>query len=171
MEKIRIEKILREYKTKKSLVETTNARIEAYRNAINNPDLITEWSYSESSRELGMPGSPTRNTLSPVEKAICEKELTIDIMKDWINEDNSRIFRTRIEVSQIETALTALTKQERYIVECKYFERMSWRDIEINFNQQFRHQNYITESGIRKINVQAVETLKTILEAFYDKVA
>jgi len=166
---IRIETILREYRTKKSLVDTTMARIEAYCNVINNPTLVSEWLESPCGGELGMPRA--KNNTSSVEREVCKKELTIETIKEWIAEDQARIFKTTIEVKQIETAMNALTKQEKYIIEFKYFERMCWKGIELNFNEQFRQQNYITDSGIKKINAQAMATLQTILTPFYSKIA
>lgn len=66
--------------------------------------------------------------------------------------------------------MAALTKQQRFIVECKYFERMFWNDIEINYNDKFsRPKNYITVSGIRKMNTEALELLAEILEHYYNR--
>ena len=92
MNKTQLEKILREYKIKKSILETTNARIKAYTDAMNNPELIASWGYSINTRELGMPGAPLRNTSSPIEREICDSELTIEIIKEWIAEDMGRIY-------------------------------------------------------------------------------
>ena len=166
---MKIETVLREYKIKKSLVETTVARIDAYNDIINNPLLVAEWTIYPTGTELGMPKA--KNNTSTVEREICKRELTIETIKEWIADDEARIFKTTIEVKQIETAMDALTKQEKFIIEFKYFERMCWKNIEMNFNEQFRQQNYITDSGIKKINTQAVATLQTILNGFYDKIA
>lgn len=168
---MRITEILKEYKWKKSLVDTTLARIKAYKNVIDNPELISEWSWSESGKELGMPGAPLRNTSSPIEKQVCQQELTVEILRQWIKEDESRIFRAKTEVEQVEKALEGLTLQQKYVVECKYFERMNWREIEININDHFRQQNNITESGLRKINAEALQQLEVVLYSFYNKVS
>jgi len=87
---------------------------------------------------------------------------------EWISEEQSRIFHTRLEVTQIESALNALTQQERFIIECKYFEGMNWRSIEVNVNTKYREANYITEAGIRKINSKALDKIKIVLDSFYD---
>ena len=163
MNKIQLEKILREYKTKKSIVDTTKARIQAYTEAIDNPELISSWSYSINTRELGMPGAPLRNTSSPVEREICETELTIDKIKEWIVEDKNRIYRYDLQINIIEGALKALTEQERYIIGLKYFERMNWSNIEMNFNSQFKQKNDITSGQARNINDQAVDSLLEII--------
>jgi len=163
LNKIQLEKILREYKTKKSIVNTTIARIEAYTEAINNPELISSWNYSINTRELGMPGSPTRNISSPVEMEICATELTIETIEEWIVEDRNRIYKSNLQINIIEGALKALTEQEKYIIGLKYFEKMNWNNIEINFNNQFKQKNDITSGQARNINEQAIENLLQII--------
>ena len=162
-----IEKTLKEYKHKKSLVDTTLARIGQYNFAIDNPDMIADLSYSTVSRELGMPGAPLRNTSSCVERIVMEKELTIEDLREWIKDDESRIFFIKLEVEQIEIALCSLNPQEKYILELKYFDNLFWRDIEINFNNRFRGQNYVGDERLRKINKSALTEIKTILSPFY----
>lgn len=168
MERGQIEQLLRQYKTKKSLVESADARIKAWDHARVNPDIILENYYSMDSREPGMPGSPNRNIASPQERILTERELTSNTLLDWIKEEESRIFHTKLEVTQIESALNALTQQERFIIECKYFEGMNWRSIENNVNSKYREVNYITEAGIRKINSKALDKIKIVLDSFYD---
>jgi DNA-directed RNA polymerase specialized sigma subunit len=119
-------------------------------------------------KEIGMPGSPNRNTSSPQERILTQRELTTNTILEWISEEQSRIFHTRLEVTQIESALNALTQQERFIIECKYFEGMNWRSIEVNVNSKYREVNYITEAGIRKINSKALDKIKIVLDSFYD---
>lgn len=160
---MQLEKILREYKIKKSIVDTTNARIQAYEDAIKNPELIKTWSYSINTRELGMPGSPTRNTSSPVEQEVCATMLTIDIVREWIVDDKSRIYKLALQVNIIESALKALTEQEKYIILLKYFEKMNWNNIEVNFNNQFKQKNDISSEQIRKLSTQVLDSLLEII--------
>ncbi|WFA10352.1 hypothetical protein [Tissierella sp. Yu-01] len=162
-----IEAALRDYKRKKSIIETTLLRIDQFKEAIKDP-----YSFSGvllgTSREPGMPSSNNGGG-SSVEIAIEDKEKAIELLHEWINDDKSRIYHYQIEKEQIDAALGALTKQQRYIIECKYFEDMFWRDIEINFNDKFRGQNYITISGIRKMNSDALNMLADILEPYYNR--
>ncbi|WP_045517745.1 hypothetical protein [Clostridium sporogenes] len=169
MKNINIEEVLKEYRGKKSIVETTLARIEAYRYALAHPEIIAENYYNVNTKEPGMPGAPLRNTSSPIERGIEIKELTEEAIKEWIEEDESRIFFYQLEVEQIEKALQGLTHQEKYIVELKYFDSMFWREIERNFNDKFRQNNYITTSGLRKMTNRALAKLKETLAPFYNR--
>lgn len=162
-----IENALRDYRRKKSVVETTLARIENYKEAIENPDSFTHI-FLGSPVEPGMPRG-TGKKVSTVELAITDKEEAIERLREWIKDDQSRIYPYQIELEQLNGALNALTMQERFIIECKYFENMFWRDIEINFNDKFRQQNYITVEGIRKMNRQALELMARILEPYYTR--
>lgn len=160
------EKALKDYKRKKSIVETTLLRIETYTKAIEDPESFTHVLPS-SKVSPGMPRGT--NLSSPVEMAISDKEKAVELLNEWIKDDKSRIYPYQIELEQIDAALKALNKQERFIIECKYFEDMFWRDIEINLNDTFRQQNYITVEGIRKINRQAIEILSKILKFYYNR--
>jgi len=164
-----LEKRLRDYKRKKSILETTLSRIEVYENAISNPDEFNGL-YLGKSKEVGMPSGKGFKCSSPVEFDILSKEDEIQRLKEWIKEDKSKIYMLQIEMEQLTAALNAITNQKRYIVECKYFEKMFWRDIEISFNNKFRQQNYISTEGIRKLNRQALYTLSEILSPFYDRI-
>lgn len=162
-----IENALRDYKRKKSIVETTLARIEALKNAINNPDEFRSL-FLGTSREPGMPKS-TGGYRSIVEIEVTDKERAIEILKEWIDEEKSRIYPYQIELEQIDGALNALTKHQRFIIELKYFEGMFWRDIELTFNDKYRQQNYITYEGLKKMNKEALEVLTRILEPYYTR--
>ena len=161
-----IETALRDYKRKRSVIETTLLRIETFKEAIKDPD-----SYNGvllgTSRELGMPSSGNGGGGSSVEIAIENKERVAELLEEWIKDDQSRIYPYQIEKEQIDAALGALTRQQRYIVECKYFEDMFWRDIEVVFNDKFRQKNYITYEQLKKLNKDSLDLLINILEPYY----
>ena len=163
-----IENALRDYRRKKSVIETTLARIETYQEAISNPD-IHRGLFLGSSKEPGMPMSSTYGGTSAVEYAILSKEDEIKLLHEWISDDRSRIYPYQIELQQIDGALGALNKQQRFIIEYKYFEGKFWRELEKDFNEEFRGHNYITVEGIRKMNRQAIELMEKILKPYYNR--
>lgn len=161
-----IESALRDYRRKQSVVETTLARIENYKEAKNNPDSFTHI-FPEPSREPGMPKGT--GVSSSVEYAVTNKEKAAYILDEWIKDDCSRIYPYQIEIEQLGGALNALTKQQKFIIECKYCEGMFWRELEVAFNEKFRGHNYITSEGIRKMNRQALELIGKILKPYYNR--
>lgn len=161
-----VEEALLDYKRKKSVVETTLERIKVFERAINNPE-EHEGLFLGPSKEPGMPKGSGYSGTSAVEHEVLSNEEQTEVLKQWIKDDKSRIYPYEVEIKQIEGALKSLTHEERYIVECKYFEKMFWRNIEISFNDRFRQQNYITTEGIKKINRQALEILTEILNPYF----
>ncbi|NLY47210.1 MAG: hypothetical protein GX053_14660 [Tissierella sp.] len=161
-----IESALKDYKRKKSVIETTLLRIGAFKEAMEDPESFREI-FPIPKVSLGMPKADSVS--SYVERSIIDKEEAIEILKEWIKDDKSRIYPYQIEIEQIDAALEALTMQERFIIECKYLEGMFWNEIEINFNNKFRQKNYITISGIRKMNSDALNMLSKILEPYYNR--
>lgn len=167
MEKI-IEVELRDFKRKKSVIETTLSRVEAYRQAIGNPESFSGI-MPGNTREVGMPkGSCSIG--SEVEKIILDKEQAVTILTEWIKDDLSRIYPLQVEAEQIEGALGALNSQQRYIVQCKYIENMFWRDIEHGFNEKFKNDNYIGYERLKKMNKEGLIEITKILEVFYSRI-
>lgn len=162
-----IEVGLKDYRRKKSVIETTLLRIDTYKAAIEDPETFTQI-FLGSHIEPGMPRGSGRGG-SSVEMAITNKEKAIELLKQWIEDDKSRIYPYQIEKEQIDAAMGALNRQQKFIIECKYFEDMFWREIEIPFNDIFRGQNYITYEGLKKINKQTLEILAITLEPYYSR--
>lgn len=164
-----IETALRDYKRKRSVIETTLLRVEQFKEAIEDPDAFTSI-FIRNYIEPGMPrGKGGIGGGSSVEKSVQDKEEAIELLRQWINDDKSRIYPYQIEKEQIDAALGALTRQQVYIIECKYFEDMFWRDIEVSFNEKFRQKNYITYEQLKKLNKDALDLLTNILEPYYSR--
>lgn len=163
-----IEDALRDYKRKKSVIETTRERIKVFKRALEHPE--ENWEvYLWPSIDITMPRKQGGYKESTVEHAALEGEKKYRRLKEWIKDDKSRIYPLEIEVKQLEGALNALTEQQRYIIECKYFEDMFWKEIEISYNNTFSQQNYISQEGLRKVNREALELLSEILEPYYNR--
>lgn len=163
-----VEESLKDYKRKKAIIETTLERIKIYEEAINNPELH-DGLFLKQSIEPGMPRASNYRSTSPVEENIISEEKAVELLKIWIKEDHSRIYPYQIEKEQIDMAMGALNEQEKYILECKFFNNMFWRDIEIGFNDRFRQNNFITSSGLKKMNIEALGKLGNILKPYYKK--
>ena len=159
-----IESALKNYKKRRSIVETIEIRIEAYERML--ADFDDDCFEISEPQELGMPRSPNRSG-SPTERAIMLMECSREEVKEIIKADKSRLFWPKLEIEQIDKALEGLTPWERYIVGIKYFDGLSWRNIEISFNKQFPQKNDITEERLGQINREAVNKLIEILKPFY----
>jgi len=166
MDKPMLESRLKLYRQHKAEVETTLKRIEVWKEMLDKGEL--EYFEDVPEKILGMPRSNT--VTSPVENIAVRNEVTREMVEQWIKDDESRIFYKKLEVEQIETAINALTGQQRTVIESKYFEGMTWRNIEILFNDKFsRSRIFVTEEGLQKINNASLYTLWAILGPLYSK--
>lgn len=161
-----LEERLKLYKKHKAEITTASQRIIVWQDALKSGEL---WLFENSvSKVLGMPHATT--TTSPTEQIASHREMTAEMVQDWIDEDKSRIRYKTVEIEQIDEALRALTKEQQTVIESKYFEVMTWRNIEIAFNE--RHsvgRVYITDEMLRKINKAALEVLWEILGPLFQR--
>ncbi|MDP4158212.1 MAG: hypothetical protein Q8911_00410 [Bacillota bacterium] len=161
-----LEERLKLYKKHKAEVITTQQRISVWEEALKAGEL---WAFEyHTSKVLGMPHVTT--TSSPTESMASDREVTAELVQEWIDEDKSRMRYKIVEIEQIEEALKALTREQRTVIECKYFELMTWKNIEIQFNEQHsRGRVFIQTDGIRKINSEALEILWQILGPLFQR--
>jgi hypothetical protein len=166
MEAVKIvEQALKDYKSKASTIETTDKRVEEYKKMKNDPEIEI---ILTSPVELGMPRSPNHGG-SQTESIILRKDQAISKLEEWIRDEQSRIYPLKLEKEQIDGALGALNQKERFVIECKYFENMIWRDIEYSVNKKFEQQNFVTYETLKKDNKKAVALIGKILRPFYEK--
>lgn len=158
--------ILESYKSKKAMIEATEKRIEAYKQMLQDND-VSKYALLSPSIEIGMPKSPGYSRTSQPEAAVLQEGIDHETIMQLINDEKSRIYWVKKEVEQIEAALKALTVWELFVVEAKYFNRLTWRDIEISFNKQFPQKNDITDERLRQISSDAVKKVVEILDPFY----
>lgn len=168
-----IENILRQYKEKKSKVDIALARIGAWEKALQNPGMIVSIVNADE-RILGMPKG-SFNITSPVERELCKEEESeqteekiIETIKELIQTEQSRIYWLKLEIDTVTIALQALSVQERFVVECKYFERMTWREIEIEYNKKY---TCTTECTLKRKYKEIINKLEDITEPFCEKIA
>lgn len=158
-----IEKELKDYKTKKGKIETIKERCKYWQyclDTMSDDEIAKEFIY-ESTDTYGMPKAKNNN--SPVETTLIVREVTRDMVKQWIKDDQSRIRPLEYEVKQIEIALGSLTEEENYIVECKCIDRWKWIQVEIGFNEKFRNKREITQEQLKKIKIKAIKKIEEIL--------
>lgn len=161
-----IEERLKLYKQNKADVETTLSRCQVWQDMINNNDL--ESLIYTPTRIEGMPRTPLKVT-SPVEAEVMQKAATVEDVQAWIKEDMSRIFFKKLEVEQIEGALKALTPEQRFVIEQKYFDETFWSNIEINFNNKFNNRAPIQKDRLKEIKTNSLKIITDILTPFYER--
>lgn len=158
-----IEQELRNYKKNKGKIETTEERCKYWQNCLNtmtDEEIAAEF-VQEKQDTYGMPKA--KNNQSPVENEIVIHEVTREMVKQWIKDDQSRIRPIKHEIKQIEIAMGSLTEEENYIIECKCIDNWKWIQVEIAFNEKFREEKTITIEQLRKIKQNAINKMNEII--------
>lgn len=156
-----IEKALKEYKVKKGKIETIQERCKYWQyclDTMTDDEIAKEFVYEENDT-YGMP--KTKNNKSPVETTVILKEVTRDMVKQWIKDDKSRARPLEYEIKQIEIALGSLTEEENYTIECKCIDKWKWRQVEIGYNEKFKTD--ITEDQLKKKKKEAIKKMEEII--------
>lgn len=156
-----IEKSLRDYKKNKGKIEIAEERCKYWQHCLdtmNDEEIASEFIY-EKKDIYGMP--KVKNNNSPVEKEVILCEVTRDMVKQWIKDDESRIRPLKNEIKQIEIALGSLTEEENYIIDCKYIDNWKWAQVEISFNDKFKKE--ITTEQLKKIKTKVLKKIQEII--------
>lgn len=157
-----IEELLKEHKDRRAQLDTIQARIEAYRIALMNPEIRNSVYYVSPGASLGMPRNDSNGSL--IEKAVMTEEAICEGLRSLISTEESRAAHIKGKVEPVEIALAALTAKQRFVVECRYFDELDWRDTEKNYNDKFSSKDdYISEHGLKKIKDKALSRLENIL--------
>lgn len=158
-----IKKALKDYKKNKGKIEITEERCQYWQECLDtmsDEEIAKEFEFFSSST-FGMPKA--KNNTSPIEQEIVIKEVTREIVKQWIKDDRSRMTPLKFEVKQIEIALGSLTEEENYIIETKCIDKWKWKQVEIGFNEKFREKQEITEEQLKKKKIEALNKIDEII--------
>lgn len=159
-----IEKALRDYRKNKGKIETAEERCRYWQECLDTmtDDEIAKEFIDTQPDTYGMPKA--RNNNSPVEKEIVTHEVTREMVKQWIKDDQSRIRPVKQQVKQIEIALGSLTEEENYVIDCKCIDNWKWVQVEIGFNEKFRNDKVITIEQLKKIKLKSIRKMQEILD-------
>lgn len=158
-----IEKALRDYKKNKGKIETSKQRCQYWQECLDtmsDDEIASEFVY-EKTDTYGMPKA--RNNESIVEKEVIIHEVTREMVKQWIEDDKSRIKPLEYQIKQIEIALGSLTEEENYVIDCKCIDNWKWVQVEIGFNEKYRDENKITIERLKRIKIEALKKMKDII--------
>jgi hypothetical protein len=140
--------------------------IEYYAMLLQQEDL-SELEYCKKIQYLGIKYIST--IFSVVEKEVTRKEtahnLNHKIVKELLEKEKTKLLFKQNQIDNIDSALNALNAEDRYIIKCKFFHRMKYKDIETNYKAHFRY--CLTEQTIKKRVKNAIRKMTTIINAVY----
>lgn len=103
---------------------------------------------------------------SPVEYDMISsfnREEQLEMLNKWIYEEKSKLNYIQRQIQTVEVALKSLTYEQQLVIELRFFERMSWADVEINFNANYK-KCYKAERTLVNICDKALDNLADFLQ-------
>jgi uncharacterized protein YuzB (UPF0349 family) len=158
--------ILYHYQDIKAEIKNIQDNIKYYEKLLKQEDL-SELDYYKNLQYMGIKYIST--IFSIVEKEVCKKEtahkLNHNIIRELKAKEETKILERQNQIDNIDNALAILSSEDIYIIKCKFFHMMKYKDITINFNTRFRY--YLTEQTIKKRVKNSIKKMTTIINPVY----
>jgi hypothetical protein len=154
------------YQEIKSEIKVIKSNIEYYNNLLQQEDL-SELEYYKNFKYMGVKYIST--IFSIVEKEVVRKEtahkLNHSVVRELKAKEETRLLQKQNIITNIDNALEYLHEEDIYIIKCKFFHRMKYKDITLNFNTRFKY--YLTEQTIKKRVKNSIKKMTTIINPVY----
>lgn len=160
-----IGKALKNYNENKGRIEASQARCDLWQyclDTMTDEQIALEFIYTEGDT-YGMPRAKTNE--SPVEREVVRHEVTRNMVKQWIKDDESRMVPVKYEIKLIDIGLGSLTKEEKDVIECKCIEGWSYKQVEADFNTRNREEKPIDIEQLKKIKAKALKKMEKIINS------
>ncbi len=160
---MKVKEIFKNIERYKGLIQNYQDYINYYIDCLSDENKLIE--YVERPSEEIMNVQKTRNITAPQEKIIIKKEISREKVKEELNYYKNKRDTLFARLYILEKSLDHLHKidtEMEYIVVCRYIDKMSWNDIEKNFNLKFRNVN--SSIGYNSLNTKIVKGIKIMQE-------
>ena len=151
-------KVLYDYPEIKVEIEMIENDIEYYKKLLQQDDL-SELEYYEQKSYKGI--RYINNIFSEVEKEVIKREtahkLNYHIIRQLNAKAETRLIERQNQVKNIDNALKCLSFEDKFIIECKYFNKLRYSDIIVNYRERFKY--YLSETTIKRRLKKAVNKI------------
>jgi hypothetical protein len=151
-------------KTEISIIESN---IEYYEKLLKQEDL-SELEYYKHATFFGV--KDVSIVYSEVEKQVLKREtahkINHQIVRELLARAKTKLLERRNQIDNIDKAINALTFENRYIIKCKYFHKMTYKNIAENYSRKFKI--YLTEQTIAKRVKDSVKKIKYRINPIYN---
>lgn len=159
-------KILYMYTDIKADIKNIKDSIKYYEQLLQQSDL-SELDYFKKIEFIGIKYIST--IFSIVEKEVTRKEtahkLNAQIIRELKAKAETELLQKQNQIDNIDNAIECLSKEDIYIIKCKYLHRMTYKCITINYNTQFRYA--LTEQSIKLRAKNSIKKMKNIINPVY----
>lgn len=139
----------RNIKKYKTLIQNYNDTIAYYKDCLNSDEKCIELVKVQEER---LPVQTSRKNISPQEIEHTLKTVGIKRAKEEIRkytDKRNSIYRKMYLMDKAFEYLEEINKEASFIIECSLVNRMSWKEIDLNFNMKFRNEKTIGENRMR----------------------
>ena len=141
----------RNIKKYKTLIQNYNDTIAYYKDCLNSDEKCIELVKVQEER---LPVQTSRKYISPQEIEHTLKTVGIKRAKEEIRkytDKRNSIYRKMYLMDKAFEYLEEINKEASFIIECSLVNRMSWKEIDLNFNMKFRNEKTIGENRMRHL--------------------
>ncbi len=160
---MKVKEIFKNVERYKGLIQNYQDYINYYNDCLSDENKLIE--YIERPSEEIMNVQKTRNITAPQEREVIKKEISREKVKEELNyykNKRNTLFGRLYILEKSLDQLAKINNEMEYIVVCRYVDKMSWNDIEKNFNLKFRNEN--TSIGYNSLNTKIVKGIKIMQE-------
>lgn len=164
---MKIKEIFRENKIirYKTIVDNYNNNINYYIECLNDDEKLIELVETPCERVFVQ---ETKNNLAPQEKEVLKKmaakeKVEVEIRK--LKKKRNSFFAQLYIIDSAIEYLKNINKEIASVIELRYIDRLSWKDVELNFNNNIR--NNIKTIGYDQLSRMAREGIE-ILQEYID---
>jgi hypothetical protein len=160
-------KILENYLAIKSEIEIIESNIAYYEKLLQQEDL-SELEYYRHAHFFGI--RDVSIVYSEVENQVLKREtahkLNYQIIRELLAKAKTKLLERRNQIDNVDKAINSLKIQDRFIIRCKYFYSMTYKDIAENYSRKFKY--HLTEQTLAKRVKCSVERIKYRINPIYD---
>lgn len=156
-----ITKQLNNYQENKEYIKTSSDRINLWKIALNSKKEEDLWILFDTSEpiDLGMPRAKNKIS-SPIESELNKREITREMVKVWINREEEKLNCIKRDVYKLEDIFKVLKEEEMFLIECKYFDKLKYSDIEVSYENEFK--KCINNDALRKKLLRIKEKIRNL---------
>ena len=151
-------KVLYDYPEIKVEIEMIENDILYYEQLLQQEDL-SELEYCRQKEYRGIRYIDV--IFSEVEKQVIKREtahkMNHHIIRQLKAKAETRLLERQNQVKNIDNALKVLSFEDKYIIECKYFNKLRYSDIIVNYRERFKY--YLSEATIKRRLKKAVNKI------------
>lgn len=156
---------LKKYRNNIQTIDLIELEIQELNDILADDEQITilaEDTQVTVDREHVSSPSKASKKFSSVETKLLMKERIIENIKRRRGQFTAKLHRMKAEQRLVNTALKAVSEEERFVIRCRYIEKYTWAKTELKFNDTFNE--YLTDGALKKRMDKSLNEIGSVLD-------